>query len=108
MIEITIKNYLDEVLDVPVYLAKPRSQKPKSFVLLEKTSGGLKDKINSATLAIQSYGPTAYDAAALNDKVKKAILAFDEIGGVKLNSDYNFTDTLTKEHRYQAVFDFYY
>lgn len=108
MIEITIKNYLDGVLDVPVYLAKPRSQKPKSFVLLEKTSGGLKDKINAATLAIQSYGPTAYDAAALNDKVKMAILAFDEIGGVKLNSDYNFTDTQTKEHRYQAVFDFYY
>jgi len=29
----------------------------------------------------------------------------NEIGKVKLNSDYNFTDTVTKQYRYQAVYD---
>ena len=32
----------------------------------------------------------------------------EDIGGAKLNSDYNFTDTAMKRYRYQAVFDFTY
>ena len=30
------------------------------------------------------------------------------ISGVKLNAEYNFTDTSVKGYRYQAVFDIYY
>ena len=44
----------------------------------------------------------------MNDRVKNAVeglIWLDEIRGVSLNSDYNFTDTTTKEYRYQAVFD---
>lgn len=35
-------------------------------------------------------------------------LNLDEIASVKLDNDYNFTDTETKEYRYQAVFDITY
>ena len=43
-----------------------------------------------------------------NEIVKNAVenlIGLDEIRGISLNGDYNFTDTTTKEYRYQAVFD---
>jgi len=49
-----------------------------------------------------------YGAAALNELVKNAVdslIELDEIASVKLNTDYNFTDTTTKKYRYQAVYD---
>lgn len=32
----------------------------------------------------------------------------DEISRVKLNSDYNFTDTQKKKYRYQAIYEITY
>ncbi len=52
-----------------------------------------------------------YEAAVLNEEVKEAVegmITLDEVSKVSLNSDYNFTDTTTKEYRYQAVFDINY
>ena len=49
-----------------------------------------------------------YGAAALNEEVKKAVdslIELNEIASVTLNTDYNFTDTTTKQYRYQAVYD---
>lgn len=60
------------------------------------------------TYAFQSYAPTLYEAALLNAELKevlKDLIKLDEISRIKLNSDYNYTDTTTKEYRYQAVFD---
>lgn len=84
---------------------------PESYVIFEKTSSGKRDFANSATFAFQSYAPSLYEAAVLNEKVKAAVesaIELNEISGVRLNSDYNFTDTQTKEYRYQAVFDINY
>ena len=50
-------------------------------------------------------------AAELNEKLKQVIenmVELNEISGIHLNSDYNFTDTETKKYRYQAVFDINY
>jgi hypothetical protein len=49
-----------------------------------------------------------YKAAKLNDDVINAmndLIELDDICRVELNSNYNYTDTETKEYRYQAVFD---
>ncbi|MCC8181527.1 MAG: hypothetical protein LIO45_00885 [Clostridiales bacterium] len=107
MIEKTILDYLSDVLSVPVYL-EVRSEPPDSFVLLEKTGSSRSNWISAATMALQSYGPSLYDAAALNETVKVAMdgaVALDVICAVRLNSDYNFTETATKRYRYQAVYD---
>jgi hypothetical protein len=32
------------------------------------------------------------------------IIELDSIGGCDFSSDYNYTDTQTKQHRYQAVY----
>lgn len=107
MIEIVIRKYLSSVLSVPVYLERPE-EAPESFVLFEKTGSGRSNHILSSTFAFQSYANTMQKTAELNEQVKDAVdglLSQNEIHSVRLNSDYNYTDTTTKEYRYQAVFD---
>lgn len=107
MIESIILNHLLSVLSVPVYMEVPETPE-KKFVVVEKTGSGVKNKIHSAMLVVQSYAPTLFTAAELNEAVKAAMETadeLDEICSVKLNTDYNFTDTSTKRYRYQAVYD---
>lgn len=109
MIEQIVKDYLEMKLDVPVCFEMPG--KIESFVLIEKTGSSTEDFINSATIAIQSYAASLHGAMMLNEKVKGAmsgIIALNTISGVKLNTDYNFTDTTKEKYRYQAVFDLFY
>mgnify|MGYP000948400267 CR=1 FL=1 len=106
MIEETVRNYLLRTFST-VLLEQP-AKKPASYIVLQKTGSGESNHIYSATIAIQSYGDNLYDAATLNERVKSAmenITSLNEICKVSLNSDYNFTDTTTKQYRYQAVFD---
>lgn len=110
MIEIVIKAYLEQKLSVPVVLEVP-ADPPGSFVLLEKTGSSREAYIDRATMALQSYGASMYEAAVLNSKVKAAMdkaAQLDAVSSAKLNSDYNFTDTSTKRYRYQAVYDIVY
>lgn len=109
MIEKTILDYLSDCLpDVPVCMEVP-ADRPAVFVVVEKTGSSRINHIDSATIAVQSYGATLYDAAALNERIKTAMLygavTLDSISRVSLNSDYNYTDTASKHYRYQAVFD---
>jgi hypothetical protein len=108
MIELILYEYLKEVLEEPVYMQRPEKA-PTRYVLLEKTGSSEKNHIKSAVIAFQSYAETLYEAAALNERVKEAVkgsVELDEISGVQLNSDYNFTDVSGKQYRYQALFVF--
>lgn len=107
MIEKIILDYLKSVLDVPVDMEKP-SPPYEETIVLEKTGSSEEDHLYNATIAIQSYAPTLYRAAVLNEAVKKAmknLVILPEVTRCRINSDYNFTNTITKEYRYQAVFD---
>ena len=102
MIEIIIKNFLDTHLSVSSFLEK-KGKMPLSYVLFEKTGSS-----KSNHLLSDCYAPSMYEAAKLNEKLKEVVeqlIELNEISNVSLNSDYNFTDTETKEYRYQAVFD---
>lgn len=110
MIEKTIKDYLDGHLSVPPFLMS-EDVMPDKYVIFEKTSSSKQDYATSAAFAFQSYAPTLYEAAELNEELKDAVetmVELDEIAGVHFNSDYNYTDTETKRYRYQAVFDINY
>lgn len=107
MIEKTILDHISATLQVSCGMERPANA-PASFVVVEKTGESRTNGINTAILAVQSYGATFYEAACLNEEVKAAMFsaqALPEIAAVRLNSDYNFTDTDTKRYRYQAVFD---
>ncbi len=106
MIEKTILDYLGEHLSVPVYMEEPIN-KPASYVLIERTGSSETNMIETTTLALQSYGASLYDAAALNmavkAQIKQAKVELPSVSAVYINSDYDFTDTETKRYRYQCV-----
>lgn len=118
MIEKTVLDYLSAAFaasgsdpGVPVGMEKPSPLAP-TYIVIEKTGSGRENRLRSATLAIQSVAPTLYEAAVLSDGV---IALMDALPGASANvfrvdcdSDYNFTDTQTKEPRYQAVFNIFY
>lgn len=92
-----------------------KAEMPESYdppiVLVEKLGSGKENKIPSATVALQSYGASLYAAAELNERVKARIeemVILPSICRIRLNSDYNYTDTETKRYRYQAIFDITY
>lgn len=111
MIETIILNYLNGLTGAPATAVAeiPAGGVTPPCWVIQKTGGGtIEGHVGTATLAIQSYGATLYEAAALNEALKTAMdgaLALPEIARVELNSDYNFTDTTKKLYRYQAVYD---
>jgi hypothetical protein len=114
MIEETILKYLKGKLSVPVVMEEPEVPSedyptpPTQYVLIEKVGGGRTNHINKTSVALQSYGDSLYDAAALDEKVRTAmdsIVELDIIGSAKLASNYNHTDTRKKKYRYQSVYD---
>ena len=107
MIEKIILDHLNSQLTEPVYMEHP-DPAPASYVLIDKLGSGRVNHLNSSSFAFQSYAATLYKAAQLNEKVKTAVdslITLNDIGAVRLNTDYNFTDTETKRYRYQAVYD---
>ena len=110
MIEKIVMDYLAQKLNISVYAEVPVNEQSE-YIVIEKTGGGEEDLIRSATIAVQSYAETLYDAAELNESVVSAMMVLPDTGevyGCDLNSDYNFTDTRSKRYRYQAVFEIYY
>ncbi len=114
MIEKTILDYLTQELaetGIGVGLELPPGKDPSKYVVIEKTGSSKVNKVLNATLAIQSYGPTLYDAASLNESIKTIMeeaVSLDDISKVSINSDYNFSDPDTKRYRYQAIFQIWY
>lgn len=108
MIEKVLLDYLNENLgNVKCYMERP-ADSPEEYVLLEKTGGGIENMIFNSLITIQSFSDTLLHTAQLNDRVVSLVLnAIDlpEITWVDLNSNYNYTDTGSKQYRYQAVFD---
>jgi len=110
MIELIILNHLNSKIEESVHLEKPSAQ-TGSYVVFQKTSSSKSNHLPSAKIAFQSYSESLYNAVELNGRVKEAVeslIELNEIRGLTLNGDYNFTDTATKEYRYQAVYDIRY
>ncbi|MGM9593129.1 MAG: hypothetical protein ACI3U8_02130 [Candidatus Onthomonas sp.] len=107
MIEKTVQDYLNDTLEVSAYLERP-ADRPERYVLVCKTGGSERNHISYGTVALQSYAPSKYEAAVLNEQVKAAmrgIAALPQVSRAELNRDYDYTDTTRKEYRYQAVYD---
>lgn len=114
MIELIIKDILENALDVPVLLELPDfgDNRREKFVFFEKTSSSRRNHIDECTIAVQSYGKSLYEAALLNEQVKNALDAAGEednrIYSAKLDGDYPFNDITNHRYRYQAVYQIRY
>jgi hypothetical protein len=106
MIETLIIDYLSEHLEVFVGMEAP--EQTTGYVLIDKTGSSRTNHIITSSFAIQSYGATLYDAMLLNAEVTEAMEGFielDQITKVELETDYNFTNTETKQYRWQSVYN---
>lgn len=106
MILTELLQYLNEHLDVNVYAEAP--EELTDYVLIEQTGSSRNNHIITTTVAIQSYGASLLDAMILNGEVEMAMVDFaqlPQITRVELETDYNFTNTTTKQYRWQAVYD---
>lgn len=109
MILTDLLRYLDDTLAVGVYAESPKTL--TDYVLIEQTGSSRNNQILTATVAIQSYGKSMLDAMTLNDEVETAMEGFvqlDRVARVELETDYNFTNTETKQYRWQAVYNITY
>lgn len=107
MIEKTVLDYMNENMSVPVYMEKP-SNEPTSYVLIEKTGGSRSNYLDQATIAVQSYAPSLYEAVLLDENAREVMDSLDELDSIvsaRLVRNYNFTDTTKKKYRYQSIYD---
>lgn len=107
MIEKVILDYLLGK-ELNAFMERPEKKPTGEYVLVEKTGSVSANLLTTSTIAVQSYSDSLYGAASLNEQVKALMLQADKeipISSCKLNTDSNFTDTATKQYRYQAVFE---
>ena len=105
MIAKLLLDYLSSALEVPVVMEAP--EETTGYVLIDQTGSSRENHIITTTFALQSYGETLYRAMLLNNKVEEVMKGFadlNEITRVQLDTDYNFTNTATKQYRWQAVY----
>ena len=110
LIERLLYEHLCAVQTVPVYMEKPANP-PESFYLVEKTGGDESNQVRYADFAIQSYAPSLFQAATLDETLVDYVKSLQEdpgVASVHHNSSYNFTNTQTKEYRYQSVYEVVY
>lgn len=85
---------------------------PDEYIIIDKTGSARTDGIDRATIAIQSISAESLlKAAQLNEEVLALMERFrviENIFGAHLVADYNFTNTQTKQYRYQAVYEINY
>lgn len=108
MIEVVLKNYLETCFNVPIYLEIPPDNTAKKFYALELVGGGEDNEIRESSITIESYGPSMYESALMDEEMIAAMENAPlcaEIYGVYLNSHYNATDTERKIYKYKALYD---
>lgn len=108
MIELTIKQYLEDKLKIPVVFEIASDFTKKKFVLIEKLGSNNQDKLYRSSYAFKVYDESLYKTMVLSNIVKSKIEEMIELADfakIKIDTDYNFTDTETKKYRYQIVVD---
>lgn len=107
-IEATVISYLQSTLGTNAVYAEVPENPEDEYYVVDKTGSSMANRVMTSTIAIQTYGPSKLRASEMNEDVKEAMDGFavlDEIGSCRLNSDYNFTNTAKRQHRYQSVWD---
>lgn len=105
MIEIIVKEFLEQRLAAPLFMEFP-ADPPDRFVVLKKGDSSRENYIDSAMLVADSYAESLLEAAKLNEQVKSALDALtelDTISSSRRGGDYPAFDTKNKRYRYQAV-----
>ena len=108
MIEDYTLRYLSAQLDgVPGAIGQPSPLPPTCFAI-KKTDAETANLIPTDTISIYAYAPSEYEAAQLNERIKRAMLAMagqDAICNVAFYTDFSDDDTEYKVPRYQSIYN---
>ena len=110
MIEITVREYLVNNLDVGVYMEQPEDPE-REYVLLQLMDSGRTNQIDAATFFVDVRSDDLYRAAQLRDEVKEAmlgIISLDGISHVDLGGEQAQTDSANHLYKYNLTFNIYY
>lgn len=111
-IEQLVRETLEGVTHYPAFLEEPPAPRPERYFLAARLGSGEENHISRVRLAVQSYAPSLAGAMVLNreayDTMKALLLGDPAICRVSRISDYDFTDTAAKRHRWQAIYEITY
>lgn len=107
MVEKIIYDYLNDNGPLPAYMERP-GKDPVEYCLIEKTGENITDQLTTATIAVQAYGRSLFNAAEYCNEIVELMRQLPHyssaVSSVKVNTNGNFTDVAAKKYRYQAVF----
>lgn len=110
LIEQTVLEYLESVLNTTeIYLELPKTI-PDTFVLMRVIDRGKENHINEVTIEFSSYGLTKLSAATLDEMVRSAmddIITLPEIS-CRFGGGNDNPDTTIKRPRYRCYYNLYY
>ena len=111
MIEVTLREYLEENLkNIPVVMEYPKNS-PKKFILLQLSDGGQINHIDASTFFVTIYADSLYSAAELKERVKSLLYDAIYIPGITkatLGQEQAGTDSANHLYTYNLTFNFYY
>lgn len=110
MIEITVRDFLADNLQVPVFMEFPANPVSR-FVILRKADSGRENRLDFAMFVADSYAESLLEAARLNARVKAAmdgLTDLDIVSALEPAGDYPAFDEKNKRYRYQAVYNITY
>lgn len=79
---------------------------PASFVTVERTGGGVRDRVDSSQLAVQVWAGRRKEAADMADAVARDLESLTGtlgLGRVSVQSIYNWPDPQSRMARYQLT-----
>lgn len=107
MIEIILRDYLEQMVHVPVYMEFPKDP-PERFVVLRKGDTSRENWLETTVFIPESYAESMLSAAKLNGLIKTcmdSLVNLPEISASRLGTDYPAFDNKNNRYRYQAVYD---
>lgn len=96
-----------ELEGVPVVAEVP-VDRPKRFVTVERVGGGNREFVDRASLAVQAWAGSRFDAATLADTVRVVVgmlPTVEQVARVDVGSVYNWPDPDSRQSRYQITVD---
>jgi hypothetical protein len=111
MIEKTLYDYLKSKLNTSVHMEYPVNP-PGKFVTIQKIDGGNTNHIKAATVSVEAYAESMYEAGVLSEEIKKVLEEMSEssslIFSAKLGGESNSIDTENKRYRYETIWNLFY
>jgi hypothetical protein len=111
VIEVALRNYLEEELeDVPVVMERPKNP-PEKYVLLRLTDGGMINHVDAATFFVDVFAKDLYSAAVLRDRVKDLMfnaITLDGISHASMGGERANTDSANHTYVYELTYNFYF